>query len=51
MPAGKALRQIEERQYLESLVKEGYSGNVLLVGISYDKSTKEHTARIEETWV
>lgn len=40
-----AIAQIKERKYLSAL-KE-YRGNLLLVGISYEKETKEHQCRIE----
>lgn len=40
-----ALRQIKEKKYTESLEK--YTGNILLVGINYDKKTKEHQCLIE----
>ena len=41
-----AIKQIKDREYCESL-KE-YTGNLLLVGINYDKETKEHSCMIEE---
>lgn len=41
-----AIEQIKEREYCKSL--EEYQGNILLVGINYDKKTKEHTCVIEE---
>ncbi len=41
-----AIAQIKEKRYVESL-KE-YQGNMLLVGINYDKTTKKHTCNIEE---
>lgn len=41
-----AVTQIKKRQYCRSL--EDYQGNLILVGINYDKTTKEHTCRIEE---
>ena len=40
-----AISQIKERQYPKSL--RGYAGNILLVGIDYDKKTKEHVCEIE----
>lgn len=40
-----AIHQIKEKQYVESL-KE-YKGNLLLVGISYEKETKKHICAIE----
>jgi hypothetical protein len=44
--AKAAIGQIKERKYLKSL--EDYKGNLLLVGINYDKETKEHTCVIED---
>ena len=41
-----AISQIKNRQYVESL-KE-YQGNLLLVGVNYDKKTREHQCIIEE---
>lgn len=41
-----ALEQIREKEYCQSL-KE-YQGNLLLVGIDYDKKTKEHQCVIEK---
>jgi hypothetical protein len=41
-----ALAQIKERRYVEAL--DDYRGKVLLVGVNYDKDTKEHTCVIEE---
>ena len=43
--ADAAIRQIRDRNYPASLVP--YTGNILLVGIRYDKKTKEHQCRIE----
>ena len=40
-----ALEQIKRRKYCKSL--EEYKGNILLVGINYDKKTKEHECVIE----
>jgi hypothetical protein len=40
------LAQIKERRYVEAL--EDYQGKVLLVGVNYDKDSKEHTCVIEE---
>jgi hypothetical protein len=45
-PAESALAQIRERRYVEAL--EDYQGKVLLVGVNYDRETKEHTCVIEE---
>lgn len=41
-----AIAQIKEKRYVDSL-KE-YQGNMLLVGINYDKDKKEHTCIIEK---
>ena len=41
-----ALEQIKEKHYTESL--EDYCGNIILVGINYDKATKEHSCLIEQ---
>ena len=42
-----ALDQIRDKKYVEAL--DGYKGEVLLVGISYEKRSenKEHVCRIE----
>lgn len=44
--ATAAIEQIKERHYAQGL--EGYKGQVLLVGINYDKASKEHHCKIEE---
>jgi len=41
-----AISQIKEKQYVDAL-KE-YQGNLLLVGINYEKDTKKHTCVIEQ---
>ena len=41
-----AISQIKSRQYVEAL--KDYKGNLLLVGINYDKKTKEHLCEIEK---
>jgi hypothetical protein len=41
-----AINQIKQKRYIKAL--EGYSGEVLLVGVNYDKDTKEHTCVIEK---
>ena len=41
-----AIAQIKEKKYCKSL--EEYKGNLLLVGINYDKDTREHTCVIED---
>lgn len=44
--AQAAIAQIKERQYPKSL--EEYAGEILMVGIDYDKETKEHVCLIEQ---
>ena len=44
--AQTAIRQIKEREYAGALAD--YAGEVLLVGVSYDKKTRQHEAVIEE---
>lgn len=44
--ARTAVNQIREKQYPESI--ETYTGDILLVGISYDKKSKEHRCVIEK---
>jgi hypothetical protein len=44
--ADSAIRQIREKQYTEALKK--YTGEILLVGITYDKQTKKHQCVIEQ---
>ncbi len=41
-----ALQQIKDQKYPQSLLE--YTGNILLVGINYNKKTKEHECEIEE---
>ena len=41
-----AIKQIKEKEYCRSL--EEYKGNLLLVGINYDKKTQVHTCKIEQ---
>lgn len=45
--AGAAIKQIKDRNYLQAL--EGYAGEIVLVGINYDKDGKEkkHSCKIE----
>ncbi len=42
-----AVAQIKERRYVEAL--KAYRGELLLVGINYDKKSKKHTCVIERT--
>lgn len=46
--ASTAIQQIKDRQYTRTL--EGYSGEILLVGINYDKNSadKPHSCVIEK---
>ena len=44
--AQTALQQIKDKHYTESL--EAYAGEIFLVGINYDKKTKEHSCDIEK---
>jgi hypothetical protein len=46
--ADTAIEQIKNKQYVDSL--KGYSGKVILVGISYDKESKVHSCVIEEAF-
>lgn len=45
--AETAIKQIRERRYTQAL--EGYSGDIMLVGINYDKEKKAHSCVIERT--
>ncbi len=40
-----AINQIKANKYPEALV--GFSGEILLVGINYDKDSQKHTCKIE----
>lgn len=40
-----AIEQIKAKKYPDAIMS--YTGNILLVGINYDKRTKEHTCSIE----
>ena len=40
-----AIKQIKEKQYVDAL--RGYAGNIVLVGINYDKRTKRHECKVE----
>lgn len=44
--AETAIDQIKEKKYPQSILE--YTGNILLVGINYDKKSKEHNCIIEE---
>ena len=43
--AESAIEQIKEKQYTDCL--KDYSGDVLLVGINYDKESKKHSCKFE----
>ncbi len=40
-----AIAQIKEKQYVKAL--DHYTGDILLVGVNYDKDSKKHQCRIE----
>lgn len=44
--ARSAISQIREKQYPQAL--EGYSGEIVLVGVNYDEDSKEHSCVIEK---
>ncbi|MGN0483521.1 MAG: AAA family ATPase [Lachnospiraceae bacterium] len=44
--AQTAMQQMKEKQYPQSI--QDYTGTILLVGINYDKKTKEHQCLIEK---
>ena len=44
--ADTAIQQIREKKYPESLL--GYTGDILLVGVNYDKKSKIHQCVIEK---
>lgn len=44
--AQTAIRQIKDKNYPETI--QEYTGEVLLVGINYDKKTKKHSCAIEK---
>lgn len=44
--AETALKQIQEKNYPDSI--QDYTGDILLVGINYDKKTKIHQCKIEK---
>ena len=46
MPFDTAINQIKQKNYPSKLAD--YTGDILLVGINYDKETKKHTCSIEE---
>ncbi len=46
--AGQALSQIIDKNYTHVTQKLGYTGELLLVGINYNTSTKKHTCKIKK---
>ena len=44
--AESAIEQIKKKQYVDCL--KDYSGEILFVGINYDKNDKRHTCKIEK---
>ena len=45
--ADTAIDQVKRKQYPAKIAE--YTGDILLVGINYDKETKQHTCKIERT--
>ena len=45
--ADGAINQIKDRKYTDNL--KAFSGEILLVGISYDEKTKTHSCQIEKS--
>ena len=43
--ASTALDQVKDKKYVSSILN--YTGDILLVGINYDKSSKKHECLIE----
>lgn len=43
--ANAAINQIKERKYIKTM--ENYTGDILCVGINYDKKKKKHQCIIE----
>ena len=44
--ADTAIDQIKRKEYPAKITD--YTGDILLVGINYDKETKQHTCKIEK---
>ena len=49
LSAEGTIEQIKNKNYISAF--DGYNGDVVLVGINYDKTTKEHTCIIEKNKV
>ena len=47
--AQSAIQQIKDKKYMSAF--EDYTGDVLLVGINYDKKTKKHSCIIEKVMI
>ena len=47
--ADAAIDQIKRKEYPAKVAE--YAGDLLLVGISYDRETKQHSCRIEKDWL
>ena len=47
--ADTAIDQIKRKQYPAKIAE--YTGDILLVGINYDKETKQHTCKIGRTFI
>ena len=45
--ADTAIEQIKRKEYPDKIAE--YTGDILLVGINYDKDTKQHTCKIERS--
>lgn len=44
--AESAIQQIKQKNYPSKIAE--YTGDLLLVGINYDKKSKQHTCKIEK---
>lgn len=44
--AKTVLQQIKEKKYVQAV--SNYTGNIMLVGLSYDKKSKKHECIIEK---
>lgn len=41
-----AIEQLKEKEYTKAIGE--YAGRILMVGVNYDKKSKEHSCMIEE---
>jgi len=46
--ANAAIKQIHDKKYYHNLKKKGYTGNVLLIGLSYRNNSKTYRCKVEE---